>query len=148
MTSLAQWRLLYMRDTPTRPAPPYITVPTSQRVSGFQRLISAVTAAAAAKPATLWPDGKDRYPSLPFGKPRMSCQSSGLGSSRLMYGRARPNTPFMPMPSTSPINSASVPCRPRSASLCDFAIRPAPYMPMPMTNAPGTAMVLTMRDDF
>src|SRR5690348_8246718 len=45
ITSLAQWRLLYMRDTPTSAAPVYSTGPTIHFVFGALRDVSAVTAA-------------------------------------------------------------------------------------------------------
>src|SRR5207237_8026675 len=85
MTSLAQCRLLYIRETPTKPAPPYIAGPVTHFQLGHQREVSFATAAAAANAATEWPDGKDRYMSPPL-IPRPSCHFSAF-KSVLSVGR-------------------------------------------------------------
>src|SRR5919204_4719459 len=59
-TSLAQCLLLYMRETPTSVAPPYIAGATYHAEPGHHRRASSVTAAAAAKAVTECPDGKER----------------------------------------------------------------------------------------
>src|SRR5207249_897521 len=56
-TSLAQCALLYMRESPTSVAPPYIAGATSHVPFGHQRRDSLVTAAAAANAAVVCPDG-------------------------------------------------------------------------------------------
>src|SRR5258708_3233335 len=127
-----------MRDRPTIPAPPYIAGPITQREDGHQRLVSAVTAAAAEKAATAWPDGNERCPSSPANPP-MKRHLKGLKLVESTYGRCRPNTPFMPLANPSPINNASVPCNPRSAVRCDFVMRPTAYIDVPMIAEPGSA---------
>src|SRR5262249_55598927 len=58
-TSLAQWALLYMRESPTNVAPPYIAGATTQMPFGHHRCDSLVTTDAAAKAAVVCPDGND-----------------------------------------------------------------------------------------
>ena len=77
ITSLAQCRLLYIRESPTIAAPPYIAGPIAHFHCGHQRDVSLVTAAAAANAATEWPDGNERYLS-PARSPRPNCQSFAL----------------------------------------------------------------------
>src|SRR5262245_51924664 len=129
-----------MRAKPMSAAPPYITGPMAHAASGHQRLVCAVTAAAAAKPATECPDGNDRY-FVSARNPRKSCQLSGLGTEST-YGRARPKTYFMLTPSPSPIKSASVPYKPSRARRSLLLRRPTAYIDVPMMTAPGTAIVL------
>src|SRR4051812_19270285 len=64
MTSLAQCLLLYIRESPMSDAPPYINGPTYHVELGHQRPVSVTTADAAANPATVCPDGKERYASF------------------------------------------------------------------------------------
>src|SRR5947209_20480256 len=112
MTSLAQWRLLYILETPTTVAPPYIAGPIAHRRFGHQRDVSFTTAAAAANAATEWPDGNDRYES-PLLKPRPNCQLFGsnpvLSVGGCTNGRARPNESFNRPAKTLPTTTASVP---------------------------------------
>src|SRR5262245_7191243 len=90
-TSLPQWRLWYMRDKPTRVAPPYINGPTNFVDFGHHRPVSAVTAAAAANAVVVWPDGNElRFPSP---NPPPNLKSAGLVSLET-NGRARPSVPF------------------------------------------------------
>src|SRR5262245_282004 len=141
ITSLAQWRLSYMRAKPTSAAPPYSVGPITHTHSGHQMLVSAVTADAAANPATAWPDGNDRY-RVSDRKPRNNCQLFGFGTLTV-YGRARPNVYFMAVATPSPMNSASVPCNPSCARRRFPLNRPVAYIVVPMMTAPGTAIVLS-----
>ena len=59
ITSLAQWRLLNMREKATADAPPYIVGPMIHTLFGHQRLVSEVTADAAANAAIVCPLGND-----------------------------------------------------------------------------------------
>src|SRR5215208_619720 len=122
MTSLAQCLLLYMRETPTSAAPPYIAVPTYHFECGHQSADSSVTAAAAAKAIVLWPEGKERYSSC--RQPRLSPKFRGFSGSR--YGRARPAVPLISVVATPAMAIASVPCSPRSAIRSLPPIRPTP----------------------
>src|SRR5438105_952976 len=60
MMSLAQCALLYIRETPTSAAAPYITVPTYHRDRGAHISVSRDTVDAKAKALIACPDGKDR----------------------------------------------------------------------------------------
>src|SRR5690242_5532884 len=77
-TSLAQWALLYIRESPTSVAPPYITGATIHCSCGHQRRDSLVTAAAAANATVECPDGKDAY--CPPVNPRPNLKSCGFVS--------------------------------------------------------------------
>jgi hypothetical protein len=68
ITSLAQCLLLYIREMPVSAAPPYMTGATYHTLLGHQRLVSDVTAAAAANAAILCPLGIDRYADLSFAE--------------------------------------------------------------------------------
>jgi len=48
-----------MRERPTAAAPPYISGPTTQVERGHQRVVSFVTAAAAANAVLVCPDGNE-----------------------------------------------------------------------------------------
>src|SRR5687768_2356145 len=71
MTSLAQCLFSYIRDHPVMAAPPYMTGPMTQTDFGHHRLVSDVTADAAANAAMVCPLGNERK-SLPSRKPRIS----------------------------------------------------------------------------
>jgi hypothetical protein len=51
---------LYILESPTIPAPPYIAGPITHFMLGHQRDVSLATAAAAANAATECPDGNER----------------------------------------------------------------------------------------
>jgi hypothetical protein len=95
---------------------------------GHQRWVSLTTAEAAAKLATVCPEGKERNwsPSLP----RMKFQL--VGSSTSTSGRARPKTCFRTPVLSDATRIDSVPCRPRSAMRSLPKIRPTAYMLVPM----------------
>jgi hypothetical protein len=48
-----------MRESPTAVAPPYISGPTIHTERGHQRVVSFVTAAAAANAVLVCPDGNE-----------------------------------------------------------------------------------------
>src|ERR1700738_687469 len=86
-TSLAQCWSWYIRDNPTKVAPPYITGAAYQVYCGHMRCTSAVTDEATANAVVVWPEGNDcRSDLVPF----MNLKSCGLVSA-LTYGRDRPS---------------------------------------------------------
>ena len=69
-----------MRESPTAVAPPYINGPTYHVERGHQRVVSFVTAAAAANAVDVWPDGNDDQ--SPDENPLPNVKLSGVGSVR------------------------------------------------------------------
>src|SRR5512143_179970 len=134
-----------MRDKPTAVAPPYMSGPTIQVECGHQRVVSFVTAAAAANAVLVWPDGNDVQ--SPDEKPLPRWKSSG-SCPLVKNGRPRPTAPFNMNVTPSANSTASVPCNPRSATRSYPPILPTAYSDPPMTYAPGLAIASKPVDAF
>jgi hypothetical protein len=101
-----------MRERPTEVAPAYISGPTIHSDLGHHRVVSFVTADAAANAVVECPDGNDDQ--SPDENPFPTLQFSGLVPPE-SEGRARPATPLMRYVMPSARRTDSVPCHPRSA---------------------------------
>src|SRR5690242_15516541 len=112
-TSLAQCLLLYILESPTSVAAPYMVGATSQVWRGHHRCDSLVTVDASANAAVAWPDGNDCR--FPFVNPRPKWKSCGFVSSDT-NGLARPDTPLRNVVATPATARASAPCSPKSAT--------------------------------
>src|SRR5215467_2341353 len=128
-TSLAQCLSWYIRERPTAVAPAYITGPTIHSDLGHQRVVSFVTAAAAANAVVACPDGNDAQ--SPDVNPFVARQSVGSVPSE-SEGRARPATPLMTYVMPSASSTDSVPCHPRSAMRSACVSLPTMYSVPPM----------------
>src|ERR1043166_7592261 len=112
---------------------------------GHQRVVSFVTAAAAANAVDVCPDGNDaRSPDL---NPCPKSKSFGF-DPLVTNGRPRPATPLIIYVTASARSTASDPCQPRSAMRSWGASRPTPYKPAPITYAPGLAITSTPVEAF
>src|SRR5690348_9021822 len=117
-----------MRERPIIVAPAYINGPTTLVDFGHHRPVSAVAAAAAANAVAACRDGSDvRLLSL---NPAPNLKSCALESA-VTNGRDLPATPLSNAPTASASPTASVPCKPRSATRSQWPKRPAPYNPAP-----------------
>src|SRR5262249_45834001 len=92
--------------------PVYINGPTIHSDLGHQRVVSFVTADAAANAVVVWPERNDDQ--SPDENPLPTVQSVGVRPPD-NDGLALPATPLIRYVMPSASNTASVPCHPRSA---------------------------------
>src|SRR5215207_4482664 len=134
-----------MRESPTAVAPPYMSGPTIHVDLGHQRVVSFVTAAAAANAVVVCPEGNDFQ--SPDANPLPRRKSSG-SSPFERNGLPRPMMPFSTVVTPSPNSTAVVPCQPRSATRSNLPTLPMARSVPPITYAPGLAMYSTPVDAF
>ena len=140
MTSLAQWRLSYMRDRPTAAAPPYITGPMRKYVApGHHALVSAVTArrggesrGACVRTETI---DSDRRDPIRDQLPVVRIRTGGVDE------RTRAAEEVLHHRADRGADDRALRCRAdrRSASRSLLVSRPAPYIDNPMIIEPGDA---------